>query len=142
MTPTWFTRDIHPYDEGRDVLVTQRKVGAKQTGVHDRQSVRRVGGAQKKAGLSATGVVDEETAQVLGEDATHGFTPEWFTRELSLRDAEGEDVRGVRVLLGLGNADNRFDADLEAAVRRHQSGHKIAPTGRVDEATAKSLGDL
>lgn len=126
---------------GEDVRVVQRKVFALETGVYDDETEARVRGVQMSRKKQQTGEVDEQTAEVLGEESTRGLTPEWFTGDLHLNDHSGA-VRAVRCRLGVPSIrHDRFDADVEAAVRRFQSGHGLPVTGVVDEATATELGD-
>ncbi len=91
---------------------------------------------------SNTEVVDEVVAEKIGESAANeaGLTPEWFSRPIELHDI-GEDVRAVRKALGVWD-DNRFEVDLESAVRRFQAEKGIEPDGKVSEDLAKMIGDV
>lgn len=137
MLPAWYRREIGLGDEGPDVRIVRRKLGLDPDGIYDRtveEMIRGMGGKK--------GRVTKATAGKLGEAEASkaGLVPEWYLRPLQLW-FEGEDVRALRSLLGLGRADNRYDPDCEAAVRRVQSAHGMRPTGLVDEETAKVLGE-
>lgn len=137
MTPRWFTRPLTP--EG--IAVVQRKVGALATGTWNDDTEARVRGVQMVNKIPPTGEVDEETAEILGEDPAHGQVPAWFEGDLNLND-HSQAVCAVRCRLGVPNkSHDRYDADVEAAVRRFQSGHDLPVTGVVDLATAIELGD-
>lgn len=136
-TPKWWSDPLTP--EG--IAVVQRKLGAEVTGVWDDDTEARVRGLQMARKRKPTGEVDEQTAEDLGEEATVGMTPEWFTGDLALGDISPA-VHKVRCRLGVPHkGDDRFDPDVEKAVRRFQSGHQLPVTGVVDEATAVALGE-
>lgn len=136
--PSWFARELEEGDTGPDVEVMQRKLGLPPTGVFDTETVKYVKGLQKKADMPMSGFLDHLLARFLGDRADVGMTPEWFTRPLALWD-EGPDVAELRIALGFHDKDNRFDPELESAVRRHQSARGIVPTGRVSEKFTQSL---
>lgn len=123
-------------DTGPDVRIVRRKLGFDPDGSYDQQvmEIIRV--------MNGNGEVDSTVAKRLGEAASvaAGLMPEWYRRKLELWH-EGEDVRTVRGLLGLGTRDNRFDPDAESAVRRLQSAAGAPVTGQVDEETARLLGE-
>ncbi len=135
--PSWYSRPLSIGDEGRDVEVVQRKLGARISGVYQEDTARRVRGVQRKMGLLESGEVDTETAEAIGERADVGLPPEWFTRTLRLNDI-GEDVAQLRDLLGLVPGA-LFTHEVEDAVRRFQSSRQITPTGVVDTALILSL---
>lgn len=138
MTPGWFSRDLALGDRGADVMILQRRIGAMVDGYYGPDTEQRVRGLQKKAGLEMTGKVNKATAQRIGERARKGLAPEWFHRDLELW-FEGEDVRAARIAFGLGDRDNRFDPDLESAVRRFQSEKGIYPTGIITKEIATAI---
>lgn len=138
--PSWWQRPINEGDEGDDILVLNRKLGMTGKKTADAETTAAVRGVQKQARIPQTGEVDEATAQVLGESASAELAPRWFTRDLELW-CEGPDVRTVRDRLGFGDADNRYDPDVEAAVRRLQGQNSVPVTGRVDGTTAYLIGD-
>lgn len=140
MTPAWFVRVIVEGDEGDDVLIVQRKLGAPMTGVYDQNTMARVRGLQKRHGLEESGMTNEDTAGVVGEKESKGQVPEWYTRSLS-EGASGKDVAALRIALKQPNLPDYFDKDLGAAVRRFQSAVGLKPTGKVSRATAVALGD-
>jgi peptidoglycan hydrolase-like protein with peptidoglycan-binding domain len=142
MTPLWFRRELHIGDEGPDVRIVRRKLGLPPDGPYDSIVAERIRGMGRHAKVNTDGEVNADVAEALGEaEATKaGLAPEWFTRELELWN-EGEDVRALRNILGLGTADDRYDPDAEAAVRRFQSANKLRSTGRVTEKLAQLLGD-
>jgi murein L,D-transpeptidase YcbB/YkuD len=123
---------------GADVAVVQRKLGITPTGIYDAETVSRVKGVQFMAGKKTTGNVDAETAEALGTE-TPDSNPDWFTSPIDSMFREGEDVREARRLLGLGDRDNRWDADAEAACRRFQGTNGLPVTGFVDVETARAL---
>lgn len=139
MSPSWFYREFGLRDSGSDVNVVQRRLGAPFTGVFDEETEVRVRGLQRLYGLRETGVVNAGTARRIGERARVGMTPDWHVRTICLGD-EGEDARRARATLGLGDADNRWDAAAEAACRRWQSAHGLDPTGEFDATTAVTAG--
>jgi peptidoglycan hydrolase-like protein with peptidoglycan-binding domain len=99
--------------------------------------------AQKKK-VETEGEVNEDVAKELGETSTAHLAPRWFREEQEL-GSEGPDVQRARDLLGLTSArgvrnENRYDPDMEKAVRRFQSDRGIKPTGRLDAETARALG--
>ena len=139
-TPSWFTRELVEGDEGPDVLIVQRKLGAPMTGVMDQATTTRVRGFQKKHGLEETGTVTKKTAAKAGEKAAKGQAPEWYERALSEGDT-GEDVSALRATIGQPNVPNYYDNTLADAVRRFQAEVGIKPTGKFDKATAVALSD-
>jgi peptidoglycan hydrolase-like protein with peptidoglycan-binding domain len=138
--PTWFTREIGYGDEGDDVLIVQRKVDAPMTGTYDNDTAARVRGVQKRMDAEQTGVVDAEVAERLGEKATAGLVPEWFTEPCE-PDCHCPAVAEIRRLVGQPNLPVYYDSSLSDAVRRFQSEHGLTVTGTVDEATAVALAD-
>lgn len=141
MTPRWWRRDITLGDEGDDVLIVQRKLGAPMTGAYDDETAARVRGVQKTMGRKKQdGVVDAATAEELGEKADAGQAPEWYEKDCG-PGCSGPCVAKVRILLGQPNLPVYFDKDLEAAVRRFQSANGLELTGVVDAATATALAD-
>ena len=134
----WFHRDLAPGDEGPDVTVLQRLLGAPVTGVFDEDLVVRVRGLQMRMGVMATGKVDKATAKAAGSRRRKGMKPDWFERTIRLWD-EGPDVASARDALGLGAKDDRWDPDAEAACRRKQSDLGHALTGEFDEELAVAL---
>ena len=140
-TPRWWPGELAFASDGEWLTVVQRKLGAPLTGVYDEETEARIRGVQMSHDIKPTGLVDEQTAEVLGEDPVAGLVPHWFDGELELWSA-GPAVCAVRCRLGQVNKqDDRFDPDVEAAVRRFQSGNQLPVTGRVDEATAIELGE-
>lgn len=141
MTPRWWPGE-HYYEQDGDWLrVVQRKIGAPLTGRYDDETEARIRGVQMAHDIEPTGKVDEETAEVLGEPADAHLPPEWYQGELQLWD-HSRSVWAVRCRLGLPvKRDDRFDPDVESAVRRFQSGHGLPVTGVVDETTAIELGE-
>ena len=138
--PSWFTREIVEGDEGPDVLIVQRKLGARMTGVMDQQTMTRVRGFQKKHGLEETGTMTRKTAKKAGEKAAKGQAPEWFDRPLTEGDT-GEDVSALRATIGQPDLPNYYDNILADAVRRFQAEVGIKPSGKLDKATAVALAD-
>lgn len=139
MTPHWYVRDLSLGMHGEDVAVLRRLIGLPPSKEYDRDVEVHVKGEQRAAGLPATGIVDEATAAAIGETQRYGLVPRWYTRTLILGDA-GADVGQLRYLLGFPRT-GLLDEDVEAAVRRFQSQHRIAPTGIVDQQTAVVLGE-
>lgn len=140
MTPAWFTRELVEGDEGDDVLIVQRKLGAFPTGVMDQQTMTRIRGFQKKHGLEETGTMTKKTAAKAGEKAAKGQTPDWYERALSEGDT-GDDVLSLRHAVGQPDLPNYYDNTLADAVRRFQSEVGIKPTGKLDKSTAVALAD-
>lgn len=143
-SPSWFRRDIRLGDSGPDVRIVRRKLGFIPDGEYDLAVEERVRGLARKRKVQSEGEVNKAVAGELGESATHDLPPSWFSRELELW-FEGDDVRRARELLQLGSArevrgENRYDPEMEKAVRRFQSANRLRPTGRLDEATARCLG--
>jgi len=89
--------------------------------------------------LPVTGVVDSTTANAIGESIRLGMIPDWFNGDMG-SGATGTAVTRLRALLGLPDGD-RFDAPVEAAVRRFQSAHHLPLTGVMGDADATVLGD-
>ena len=139
--PLWFKRTIVPGDTGPDVDAVRRKLGL-GPGPYDQITISRVRGLMSKFGYASDGEIDRVAAIHIGETAVNdaGLAPDWYRRPVGLWD-EGEDVRAVRGILGLGGEDNRYDPDCEAAVKRFQSSKRIEPTGEIDEETARLLGE-
>lgn len=137
MVPLWYRRVIQMGDTGPDVRIVRRKLGLIPDGPFDRAAIERIRGMTN----DKTDVVDEVIATLLGESEANkaGLTPEWFTRPLERHDI-GEDVRALRAILGVWD-DNRFEHDLEDAVRRFQSARGLLPDGKVNEELARLLGD-
>jgi peptidoglycan hydrolase-like protein with peptidoglycan-binding domain len=97
----------------------------------------------KHKNVASSGEVNAEVAEALGESAVNaaGVTPEWFVRELQLW-FEGEDVRALRGILGVANVDDdRYDPDIEAAVRRFQSQRGLPVDGLVNAELSILLGE-
>jgi peptidoglycan hydrolase-like protein with peptidoglycan-binding domain len=136
---TWFQRILTIGNTGADVSLVQRKLKALNTGVYDRETAARVRGLQHERSLPATGIVDYATSDAIGESVRLGMPPDWYGHELGLW-ATGADVERLRELLGL-EPHGRFDRDVEAAVRRFQSAHRLPLTGRVTQTDATVLGD-
>ena len=118
MTPAWYYRHLVEDDQGDDVLIVQRKIGAPMTGVLDTTTMSRVRGLQRAHGLPETGEVGGRTAWLIGDKASAGLPPEWFSA--------GNPPPGMR------------DPD---AVRRFQSSVGLQPTGVIDRDTAVALAD-
>lgn len=139
MTPSWFTRELAEGDTGRDVGVVQRLLGLRISGEWGDHTTVAVRGAQAAAQLPTTGIVDDATATMLGEQATHGLTPTWFTKPVH----PGSDDIAVSIVasaLGLNPASTALE--WASAVRRLQSANGLALTGVVDIATATTIGDI
>ena len=140
MTPAWFSRPLDEGDRGDDVLIVQRKLGVPMSGVYDHTTTTRVRGFQKKHALEETGTVTKKTAKKIGDKASKGQTPEWYTRPLSEGD-DGVDVKGLRDALHQPLLPDYYDNSLADAVRRFQAEVGLKPTGEVDEQTAVAIGD-
>ncbi len=142
MTPLWFKRTIVLGMTGSDVRVVRRKMGFPEDGPYDRAVQQKVIGLARKRKVDTDGEVNEEVADTLGESEANRSvtTPSWWTRPLGLWD-EGDDVRSLRRILGLGDADNRYDPDLESAVKRYQSDKDLPVTGEVDVDLARVIGE-
>jgi len=137
---SWFSRILTIGCIGADVELVQRKLrGNNISGTYDAETASRVRGIQFADKLPVTGVVDSATADAIGESVRLGMVPDWFSRNLALGDA-GDDVTRLRTLLVLPPGD-RFDASVEAAVRRFQSAHHLPLTGQIREVDATVLGD-
>lgn len=141
-TPLWFKRTIALGMTGADVKVVRRKLGFPADGPYDRAVQQKVIGLSRKARTKTDGEVNEDVAKDLGESAVNRseVTPNWWVREIGLWE-EGDDVRSLRKILGLGDNDNRFDPDAEAAVKRYQSDNGFEPTGKVDVDLARHIGE-
>jgi len=137
MVPAWYRREIKEGDEGPDVRIVRRKLRLDPDGPYDKQVMELVRGKGSKRGT-----VTKEVAESLGEAAATaaGLCPTWFRRPLALWD-QGEDVRSLRLALGLGGRDDRYDPDCEKAVRRLQSANRLETTGKVDEGLAIMIGE-
>jgi peptidoglycan hydrolase-like protein with peptidoglycan-binding domain len=128
MMPRWFHRTLYSGDQGSDVALVQRKLGASITKTMDDSTVALVRGFQRQRSLPITGVVDHPTAVELGESATYGLVPQWYQPtldEVGLRDAL--HIRGF--------------VSLDDAIRRFQSAHGHYPDGLMTEALAIEIGD-
>ena len=136
---SWFSRVLTIGMVGEDVRLVQRKLRSNVSGVYDADTASRVRGLQFADKLPVSGMVDSATADAIGENVRAGITPDWYGRELGLW-SEGEDVQTLRTMLGLKDHGG-FDRDVEAAVRRFQSAHRLPLTGRVCEADAVAIGD-
>jgi peptidoglycan hydrolase-like protein with peptidoglycan-binding domain len=142
--PLWYSREINLGDEGPDVRIVRRKLGLDPDQPYDVIAAERIRGMAGKNKVSSAGEVNEAVAEVLGESAATaaGLAPEWFTRDLQLW-FEGDDVLAVRRILGVGHlGDNRYDPDVEAAVRRYQSANALVVDGLVNEELARKLGEV
>jgi len=126
--PRWFHRTLYNGDQGSDVALVQRKLGASITKTMDDSTVALVRGFQRLHGLPITGVVDLLTAVELGENATYGLVPTWFQPVL--------DESLLREALHI-----RSFVSLEDAIRRFQSAHGHYPDGVLTEALAIEIGD-
>ena len=140
MAVGWYSRILTIGCVGADVELVQRKLRASSlSGVFDAETASRVRGIQFADKLPVTGVVDSTTANAIGESIRLGMTPDWFNGNMGV-GVTGAAVTRLRALLGLPDGD-RFDAPLEAAVRRFQSAHHLPLTGVMGEADATVLGD-
>lgn len=139
MTPTWFTHPLDEGDEGDDVAIVQRKLGAPMSGVMDLTTMALIRGYQRAHGLEQTGMVDALTAEHLGEKASAGTPPRWFRGPLAL-GSQGLDVGALALTLGLPLTPT-FDATLTVAVRRFQASVGLPKTGELDLETAIALAD-
>lgn len=131
-------------DDGPDVRVVRRKIGLPDDGPYDRIAVERIKGMARHKNVATDGTVTEGVAQMLGESAANaaGLTPQWYERDLQLW-FQGEDVLAVRQILQVDNlADDRYDPDLEAAVRRFQSSQGLDVDGLVTADLAMLLGEV
>jgi murein L,D-transpeptidase YcbB/YkuD len=140
VTPLWFRRELSEGDVGPDVTVMRRILGL-PPGALDDDAMQCVRGVQRVSGLPESGLVDEATAKAIGESASADLAPAWFERDIQLW-CQGEDVRAVRALLGLGSRDDRYDPDAESIVRRIQSANGITPTGILGFEEARIIGDV
>ena len=138
MTPSWFVREILEGDTGDDVLIVQRKLGVPMTGVMDTTTTTRVRGFQKTHALEETGTMTKKTAAKVGEKASKGQTPAWYTREIAVGDV-GQDVAALRIAMRQPNLPVDYDEPLADAVRRFQSEAGVKPTGTLDHKTAVAL---
>jgi murein L,D-transpeptidase YcbB/YkuD len=141
MVPSWYKRIVDVGMTGPDVDIVRRKLGL-GPGPYDSTTERMVASLARSKKIASNGEVNKEVAEHLGPSAAEaaGLGPGWYTRPIEQMFQEGEDVRALRERLGLGDYDNRFDADAEAAVRRIQSANDLPVTGLVDEATARIIG--
>jgi peptidoglycan hydrolase-like protein with peptidoglycan-binding domain len=140
--PHWYRRDIEIGDTGPDVDIVLRKLG-EPPGSYTPAAAEKVRGLARKRKITTDGEVNAPVAKALGPSASADLTPVWYVdhgRPYDLWD-EGEDVRTLRGLLGLSTLDDRYDPDVEAAVRRFQTQHQLLPTGRVDQELAKLIGE-
>jgi len=144
MTPIWYRRILAEGMSGDDVNVVRRKLGL-TNGPYDKTTMTRLAGMASKHNIKFDGKVSPSVAEMLGESEANkaGLVPAWFERELGPKDmfsASGEDVRQLRGRLALSVGDDRYTPEVEDAVRRFQSHHKLEPTGVVDAELAKLLG--
>lgn len=139
MTPAWFSYPLIEGDTGEAVLIIQRKLKVPMTGLMDLTTCARLRGFQRWLGLEETGAVDRRTAEALGDKASVGSAPAWFSRPLSVGD-HGPDVAHLCSDLGL-LPHTRFTPDVSQAVRRFQSSAGLTPTGTVCRDTATALAD-
>lgn len=138
MIPLWFTREIHLGDTGRDVTTLRRMFGYPD-GPYDRSIMQKVVGLAKFSKVETGGEVNAEIASIIGPSADDDLTPEWFVRDLQQGDM-GPDVRALRVALGFkDDGDDRFEHDLDSAVRRLQSARGLDTTGVVDSDLSKII---
>lgn len=128
MTPMWWTRDLLIGDAGPDVEAVQRILGLVTTGDYDLTTALAVRGVQRLAGLETTGAVDNPTAVAIGPRSTDSLTPQWYQGEPLYPGDQGYD-------LVVPHGD-------ESWLRRFQGHHGVAPTGVIDETTARLLGAL
>ena len=75
---------------------------------------------------------------MLGERATSGLTPDWFTRPVH----PGSDDIAVSIVGSALGVPAATGLEWASAVRRLQSAHGLDLTGVVNEATAKLIGDM
>lgn len=127
MTPHWWYRDLYYGDSGQDVRVVQLKLGAALTGTMDGDTLALIRGFQRSQGLETIGVVDHSTAVSLGEPATYGLVPTWYTTG---------NMEGLRVALHVSPW-----VGLDDSIRRFQSAHGHFPTGELSEQLAIEIGD-
>ena len=139
MIPSWWWRPLTIGCTGEDVSTLQRILGVPVDGSFTEETAAYVRGFQKMARAKVTGVVDRSDAETIGDRATGGLAPVWFTAELGMFSIGGP-VRELRQRLRLTD-DDKFEINCEQAVRRFQSANGMVPTGRVDEATARLIGD-
>lgn len=127
--PAWYHRELSLGDEGEDVLIVQKKLGAGLTGVYDDATAARVRGLEKTMGRrKQRGTVDETVAAELGEKATVGQVPDWY--------GTPQQEQRLRVILKLSMLE-----PIEDGVRRFQSANGLPLTGEVDEELAVLLGN-
>jgi len=137
---SWYSRILTIGCVGADVELVQRKLRSTSlSGVFDAETASRVRGIQFADKLPVTGVVDSTTADAIGESIRLGMIPDWFNGNMG-SGATGAAVTRLRTLLGLPDGD-RFDAPVEAAVRRFQSAHHLPLTGKVCPQDAIVIGD-
>ena len=132
MLPQWFTRPLIVGDTGPDVVVVQRKLGVRPTGLFGPGDSAVVRGYQYAMGLQPSGQVDDATAVELGEAAGHDLLPDWWT---------GEAVTSIHPLWP--TVVRLLDAPVGGAVdalKRFQGNNGLSVTGVVDEWTARRLG--
>lgn len=129
--PMWFERPLVEGDQGRAVLIVQRKLGLLPTGVMDAATVLTVRGFQRGAGLTPNGAVDELTARALGEQEGFGLLPSWW--EEPGVGPDSPHYAHALELLGVDNIDG---------LKRFQGNYHLPPTGVVDETTARLLAGL
>lgn len=144
MTPIWYRRVITEGMTGDDVSVVRRKLGLTD-GPYDKTTMTRLAGMSRKQSTKFDGRVSPAVAEMLGESEANlaGLVPAWYKRELGPKDmfsASGEDVRQLRGRLALDIGDDRYTPEVEDAIRRFQSHHKLTPNGVMDEDLARLLG--
>ena len=137
---SWFSRLLTIGNVGDDVRLVQRKLNCHASGKYDNETAARVRGVQKAHGLLVTGMVDTTTAEKIGEHSRWGLVPDWFSRELE-PGSHGEDVSRLTDMLGVEMVPD-YTPEVEAAVRRFQSAHRLPLTGRITEVDALSIGDV
>jgi peptidoglycan hydrolase-like protein with peptidoglycan-binding domain len=133
--PHWFTREIRPGDTGPDVRAVKRILGLDYETIWDSDCVTVL------RGYFGSDVITAEIAEKIGETAATaaGIPPEWWAdRDLGPGDY-GDDVDAVRKIFKL--KPGAYDSHVENAVRRFQSNHEIAPTGRITEDLALLMGE-
>ena len=107
-----------------ETAFVQRALGFRPDGVPSAALTVEVRAFQADHGLVITGVVDDLTMRRLRATTTDGLVPLWF-------GAEGQDEV---ITERLGSCD-------QATIRRFQSAAGLTPTGVVDEATARTIGE-
>jgi peptidoglycan hydrolase-like protein with peptidoglycan-binding domain len=142
--PIWYKREITLGAMGPDVRIVRRKLGFPENGSYDRAVQSKVMGMARKAKLDTTafGTVDEDVAALLG-DETSTADPSWFVRDRYVLGDMGVDVADIhKAFLPHHGYDDRYRADLEAAIRRFQSNAGLDVTGEIDSETARHIGEF